>query len=407
MMVCRDEMSLSRPKPLSHVRVLDLSRLLPGPMATLHLADLGADVIRIESMVDEEPVPAAHVPGTRLDRQDLLRLMLTRNKRMVRVDLTRTAGRDIFLRLAKVADVVVEGFRPGVVDRLGIGYQQVREINPRVVYCSISGYGQNGPDRLRAGHDINYLACAGVGDQIGISGGPPAIPNLQTGDLLGGSLTSVMGILAGLVDAQARGMGRYVDVAMTDSLMAHSVLALSAMTASGRTAPRGEDMLSGGLPCYNYYRTGDGRYLAVGALEAKFWERLCDVLERPDLKPRHLVHGEAARRVRDELQTIFGGQNAEHWIRVLRDVDCCVTLVLTLEEATASGQARARGMVVETECPGIGKLVEFAPPLKMSDFDFEWDSPGSRAGTRTEEILGAAGYSAEEIDGFRAARIVG
>ena len=267
MMVSRDEMSPSRPKPLSHVRVLDLSRLLPGPMATLHLADLGADVIRIESMVDEEPVPAAQAPGKRLDRRDLLRLMLTRNKRMVRVDLTRTAGREIFLRLAKVADVVVEGFRPGVVDRLGIGYQQVREVNPRVVYCSISGYGQNGPDRLRAGHDINYLACAGVGDQIGISGGPPAIPNLQAGDLLGGSLTSVMGILAGLVDAQARGIGRYVDVAMTDSLMAHSVLALSAMTESGRTAPRGEDMLSGGLPCYNYYRTGDGRYLAVGALE--------------------------------------------------------------------------------------------------------------------------------------------
>jgi alpha-methylacyl-CoA racemase len=406
-MVCRDEMSPSRPKPLSHVRVLDLSRLLPGPMATLHLADLGADVIRIEPMADEEPAPAAQAPGTRLDRRGVLHLMLNRNKRAVRIDLTHTAGVEIFLRLAKVADVVVEGFRPGVVDRLGIGYQQVREINPRVVYCSISGYGQSGPDRLRAGHDINYLACAGVGDQIGISGGPPAIPNLQAGDLLGGSLTSVMGILAGLVDAQARGTGRYVDVAMTDSLMAHSVLALSAMTASGRTAPRGEDMLSGGLPCYNYYRTADGRYLAVGALEAKFWERLCDVLERPDLKPGHLVHGEAARRVRDELQTIFGGQSAEHWMRVLRDADCCVTLVLTLEEATASEQARARGMVVETECPRIGKLVEFAPPLKMSDFDFEWDSPGSRSATRTEEILGAAGYSAGEIDGFRAARIVG
>ena len=302
---------------------------------------------------------------------------------------------------------MVEGFRPGVVDRLGIGYQQVREINPRVVYCSISGFGQTGPDRLRAGHDINYLACSGVADQIGTSGGPPAIPNLQTGDLLGGSLTAVMGILAGLVDAQARGTGRYVDVAMTDSLMAHSVLALSAMTALGGTAPRGEDMLSGGLPCYNYYRTSDGRYLAVGALEAKFWERLCDAVDRPDLKPKHLVHGETARQVHDELQTIFGGQSSEHWMRELRDVDCCVTLVSTLEEAMAGGQARARQMVVETECAGIGKVVEFALPFKMSDFDFEWDSPGSRSRTRTEEILGAAGYSADEIDGFRAARIVG
>ena len=390
----------TRPKPLSHVRVLDLSRLLPGPMATLHLADLGADVIRIEPMIDEESAPPER-------RQRLLYLMLNRNKRALRIDLTQPAGSDVFLRMSKAADVVVEGFRPGVVDRLGIGYQQVREINPRVVYCSISGYGQTGPDRLRAGHDINYLACAGVGDQIGTPGSPPAIPNLQAGDLLGGSLTSVMGILAGLLDAQARGAGRYIDVAMTDSLLAHSVLALSALTADGGTAPRGEDMLSGGLPCYNYYRTSDGRYLAVGALEAKFWERLCDAVGRPDLKPKHLVHGETARRVRDELQSIFGGQSSEHWMRVFRDVDCCVSLVLKLEEAMAGGQARARQMVVETECEGIGKMVEFAPPLKMSDFDFEFDSPGLRSATVPEEILGAAGYSAEEIRGFRAARIVG
>jgi alpha-methylacyl-CoA racemase len=386
-----------RPKPLSHIRVLDLSRLLPGPMATLHLADLGADVIRIEPVGDQ---------GARPDTLQALYRMLNRNKRALRIDLTRTAGREIFLRLAKEADVVVEGFRPGVVDRLGIGYQPVRGINPRVVYCSISGYGQNGPDRLRAGHDINYMACAGVGGQIGISGSPPAIPNLQIGDLLGGSLTSVMGILAGLVDAQARGTGRYVDVAMTDSLMAHSVLALASLNGSGRTAPRGEDMLSGGLPCYNYYGTSDGRYLAVGALEPKFWERLCDAVERPDLKPEHLVHGEAARRVRNELQVIFGGHSSDHWMRVFRDVDCCVTLVLTLEEALVSGQARAREMVVETECPGIGKWVEFAPPLKMSDFEFEPDSPGSRGRMQTDEILGAAGYSAGEIDEFRAACIV-
>jgi alpha-methylacyl-CoA racemase len=243
-------------------------------MATLHLADLGADVIRIEPVSDDEPAPAERPTSARPDSRQLLSLMLNRNKRALRIDLSQSAGRDIFLRLAKDADAVVEGFRPGVVDRLGIGYDQVRQINPRVVYCSTSGYGQNGPDRLRAGHDINYMASAGVGDQIGAPGGPPAIPNLQIGDLLGGSLTSVMGILAALMDAQARGMGRYIDVAMTDSLMAHSVLALSALTASGRTAPRGEDMLSGELPCYNHYGTADGRYLAVGALERKFFRSL-------------------------------------------------------------------------------------------------------------------------------------
>jgi crotonobetainyl-CoA:carnitine CoA-transferase CaiB-like acyl-CoA transferase len=365
-------------------------------MATLHLADLGADVISIEPVNEEEPP----------DARKLLRLMLSRNKRKLRLDLKARAGREIFLRLAKDADVVVEGFRPGVVDRLGVGYETVRDINPQIVYCSISGYGQNGPDRLRAGHDINYMAYAGVGDQIGLSGSEPALPNLQIGDLLGGSLTAVMGILAGVVDAQARGMGRYVDVAMTDSLMAHSVLALCALAGSGRTAPRGEDLLSGGVACYNYYRTSDGRYLAVGALEAKFWERLCDALGRSDLKPKHMANGEEARRVRGELQAIFGAQPAEHWTRVFQDVDCCVTVVLTLEEAIARDQAQTRKMVVKTECDGAGKFLEFAPPLKMSDFDFEPDSPCSREETRTVEILSAAGYSIEEIDGFRAARVV-
>jgi alpha-methylacyl-CoA racemase len=389
-------MPTTRPKPLSNLRVLDLSRQLPGPMATLHLADLGANVISIESVGEEEGA----------DAPKHLRLMLSRNKRKLRLDLKRSAGREIFLRLAEEADVVVEGFRPGVVDRLGISYETVRGINPRIVYCSISGYGQNGPDRLRAGHDINYMSCAGVGDQIGLSGSGPALPNLQIGDLLGGSLTAVMGILAGVVDAQARGTGRYVDVAMTDSLLAHSVLALCALAASGGTAPRGEDLLSGGLPCYNYYRTSDGRYLAVGALEAKFWERLCDALGRCDLKVKHRVFGEDARQVRCELQAIFAAQTAEHWTGVFHDVDCCVTVVLTLEEAIAREQTRARNMVVGTDCEGIGKFLEFAPPLKMSDFEFDPDSPCSREETRTVEILSAAGYSIEQIEGFRAARLV-
>ncbi len=385
-----------RPKPLSHIRVLDLSRLLPGRMATLHLADMGADVISIGPVSDDEPP----------DARRILRRMLSRNKRKLNLDVRTSAGREILLRLAQDAEAVVEGFRPGVVDRLGIGYEAVRNINPRVVYCSISGYGQNGPDRLRAGHDINYMASAGVGEQIGSLGGDLALPNLQVGDLLGGSLTAVMGILAALVDAQARGVGRYVDVSMTDSLLAHSVLALSALTHFGQRAPRGKDLLSGGLPCYSHYRTADGRYLAVGALEAKFWERLCEALGRSDLKPKHLVRGEEARRVHRELQAIFEMHPADHWTRVFEGVDCCVTVVLTLEEAMEREQTRARNMVLETDCNGSGKFLEFALPLKMSDFDFEPDSPCSREEPRTVEILTAAGYSIEEIESFRAARVV-
>ncbi len=362
-------------KPLSHVRVLDLSRLLPGPMATLHLADLGADVVRIDDVGQAPAVPRE------------LYTMLNRNKRAMRIDLRQAAGREIFLRLAGAADVIVESFRPGVVDRLGVGYEAVRPIHPRIVYCAISGYGQTGSDRLRSGHDINYLAAAGVGDQIGVAGGPPALPNFQIGDLLGGTLTAVMGILAALVDARTSGNGRYIDVSMTGSLLAHAVVARAGMAAAGRAASRGEDMLSGALPCYNYYRTQDGRYLAVGALEPKFWERLCDAIGRPDLKAGQFAMGEEARRVREELQEIFGAHDSAHWTGVFREVDCCVSLVLTLDEAVR--ERRPEGL-----------------PLKMSGCEFAAGCPAAPPGAHTEEILAAAGYTPEEIARLRAARVI-
>jgi alpha-methylacyl-CoA racemase len=297
-------------KPLSDIRVLDLSRLLPGPMASLHLAEFGADVLRIEEPGRDSDVPAA------------LAEILNRGKRALEIDLKSQAGREQFLELARGARVIVESFRPGVVDRLGIGYEQVRAINPRIVYCSISGYGQTGPHRLRSGHDINYLAASGVGDQIGTVDGPPVIPNLQIGDLMGGSLTAAMRILAALV----AGEGCYIDVSMTASLKEHAVVALAHMRTTGRAPLRGSAPLSGAWACYNYYRAADGRYLAVGALEPKFWQRLCSALGRPDLEARQCAPP-------DELGAIFAGQPSSHWLELLRDVDCCVNLVLTLEEA--------------------------------------------------------------------------
>jgi alpha-methylacyl-CoA racemase len=273
-----------RPKPLSGIRVLDLTRLLPGPVCTLHLADLGADVIKIE---DTGAGDYARTLGAGPGKAAPVFAAINRNKRALRLDLKKREGVEIFLRLVRDADAVVEGFRPGVVDRLGVGYAACCEINPRIVYCAISGYGQTGPYRDRAGHDVNYCSYAGFTDQIGREGGDPVIPNIQIADILGGAVVPAMGILAALLDAQRSGKGRYVDVAMTEGVLAHNLQALAAVASTGKVHPRGADFLSGREPCYSTYRTADGRHMAVGALERKFWERVCDVLQRPDLKACH------------------------------------------------------------------------------------------------------------------------
>ncbi|HEX9181019.1 MAG TPA: CaiB/BaiF CoA-transferase family protein, partial [Burkholderiales bacterium] len=287
-----------RPKPLAGIRILDLTRLLPGPMCTLHLADMGAEVIKIED-------PRAGDYGRSLGpvkRQSAgLFLAVNRNKRGLRLDLKQAAGREVFLRLARNADAVVEGFRPGVMQRLGIGYPELKQLNPRLVFCSITGYGQDGPWSRRAGHDLNYCALAGVADQVGVAGGEPAIPNFLLGDLLGGGLTAAMGILAALVEAGRSGEGRHVDVAMADAVLAHTIMPLAARIAGQPVPPRGEDLFSGREACYTLYRTADRRHMAVAALERKFWDELCDALGRPDLKPLHLAAGDDGERAKREL----------------------------------------------------------------------------------------------------------
>ena len=387
-----------RAKPLSGIRVLDLTRLLPGPMATLHLADMGADVIKIE---DTEAGDYARGMGhVRAGTSDFFRVM-NRNKRALRLDLKQAAGRQVFLRLAKQAAVVVEGFRPGVMAKLGIGYDALAAVNSRLVYCSISGYGQDGPYANRAGHDINYIGYAGVGDQIGAEGGPPVVPNFQIADLLGGALVPVMGILAALVDARSSGLGRYVDVAMTDSVLAHAVFPLLGLLEEGKAPARGTTMLAGGLPCYNVYRTRDGRYMAVGALERKFWEALCDILGCPDLKAKHIVYGEEARPAKERLAAIFATRAQREWTELFAQADCCVSPILTIEEAIANEQLLARGMIVEA-----GGLKQFALPLKFSEFEFRPGRPAPSAGEHSGEILREAGYSDAEIEAFHSNRVI-
>ncbi|HVY07335.1 MAG TPA: CaiB/BaiF CoA-transferase family protein [Burkholderiales bacterium] len=388
-----------RAKPLSGIRVLDLTRLLPGPVCTLHLADFGADVIKIE---DTGAGDYARTLGAPPGKTAPVFAAINRNKRAMRLDLKQRAGVDIFLRLVRDAHAVVEGFRPGVVDRLGIGYEACRNINPRIVYCAISGYGQTGPYRDIAGHDVNYCGYAGLVDQVGIEGGDPAIPNLQIADILGGAVVPAMGILAALVDAQRSGAGRYVDVSMTEGVLVHNLQALAAVANTGKALPRGADFLSGREPCYSVYRTSDDRHMAVGALEWKFWERVCDVLERPDLKACHWEkRTRDAKWGREQTAAIFAAQPQAYWTSKFANEDCCVTPVLSLQESFEDPQVVAREMVARDD-----GVLQFAPPLKMSEYEFQVERAAPEAGQHTDEILGEAGYASADIERFRAARVI-
>lgn len=368
---------------LDGVRVIDLTRLLPGPLATRYFADLGAEVIKVEPP-DGGDYARGLGPAPAGGEAWLFRIC-NGNKRSLALDLKHPRGRALLLELAGRADVLVEGFRPGVMERLGLAYETMRKHNPRLVYCSITGYGHTGPWRERAGHDLNYIATAGVLDQIGGTGGDPAVPNLQIGDLLGGTLSAVMGVLAGVIGARATGQGRFVDVAMADCTLAHNLFPLIALLDRGQTAARGEDLLTGGVPCYGVYRTADGRHMAVGALEGKFWQAFCSAVDRP-----HWVQRQFDPDLREQVAALFRERTREAWAAQLGNVDCCVTPVLDTAETLEHEQFRARNMV-RRDAEGSPAWA-FPIPGLGSDGDAR---PAPALGAHTGEILQTLGVDAE------------
>jgi len=328
--------------PLRGIKVLDLTRLLPGPLATRHLAELGAEVLKIEGPSDQGQDDGARFMGQtaaerRAGEPALIFRELNRAKQLTRLDLRTPGGAAALRDLARASDVLVDGFRPGVMDKLGLGWQALSALNPKLVMCAISGYGQRGAWAHRAGHDINYIAMAGVLEQIATPAGELAVPNFQIGDLMGGTQAAVAGILAGLLGAQRGGRGRFVDISMAREVLRHHVLATCALKASGSTPVAGCDLLSGGAPCYGVYGTADGRHLAVGALELKFWQALCGAIDRPEWAKSHwslglAVGSPASMALRAELGAVFGAQSLGHWVTRFDAVDACVTPVLRLEE---------------------------------------------------------------------------
>jgi crotonobetainyl-CoA:carnitine CoA-transferase CaiB-like acyl-CoA transferase len=369
-------------------------------MCGLHLADMGADVIKIE-----DPRQGDYSRHRQADsKAGVARVfdLINRNKRSLKLDLKQPEGVQAFMDLAAGSHVIVEGFRPGVMTRLGIDFARVRERNPAIVFCAISGYGQDGPLRDVAGHDINYCGYAGVLDQFGARDGPASLINFQIADLLGGTLSAAMGILAALVDAQRSGTGRYVDVSMTDCTLAHSVAAFARANAEGEARPRGQDALSGGLPCYGVYETADGRYMALGALEAKFWQAFCEAVARPDLAEHHMVSGDTADRVRAEVAAIFKSASRDEWVERLADVDCCASPVLSPAEARHNPQLIARRMFVSA---GV-ETDQLAFPLQMSDFEFSVEREAPGHGQHSREILAEIGYDEERIGELEAKGVI-
>lgn len=326
--------------PLSGLTIIDLTRLLPGPFATLYLADLGATVIKVE---DTRGGDYAR------DLNPAMFAVLNRNKASVRADLRSPEGIATVLDLVRDADAVVESFRPGVMDTMGLGFDALKAANPRIVLGSLTGYGQDGPYAQRPGHDLNYLGYAGVLDQMGSADGPPAMANLQIADLAGGALTFALGLVSALLDAQRNGTPRHVDVAMTDASAALLPVPLATLNATGAVPARGADMLSGGLPNYSVYACADGKHIALGALEPKFWLAFCQTAERPDLAKMPLSIGPKGEALRDALTKLFATRTRDEWVTLLADADACVGPVLDLSEAMADPHMASRAVFVEAE----------------------------------------------------------
>ena len=387
---------------LQGLRVVDLSFWLPGPFCSQILADLGAEVIKVERRLMGDPM---RLIEPTVDGTSLRFLLLNRNKKSLAVNLKQPPGRDIVRRLVATADVFLEGSAPGQLSKLGLGYPELSADNPRLVYCSLSGFGQYGPLAARAGHDITYAALAGLLDLLPPDG-PPALPGLPLADL-SGALFATIGILAALVRRGIGNQGVYVDVSMLDS----AVSLLSASAAApllGAAAAETARFLAGFLPCYNLSRTRDGRWMALGAIEPVFWATFCRAVGRPDLIPKQIPAAGERQAVIDELGALFARRTQAEWVDFFSTQELCCEPVLSVEEALAHPQLRERGTVFYLDHPAAGRVTQLRVPIHLTAEAGAASppSPAPRLGQHTTEILLELGYAPGEIADLRRRRII-
>lgn len=383
--------------PLTGLKVLDFTTLLPGPFATMMLSDLGADVLRI-------------VSGTRVDLTTLLppfigkenisaiQAYLGRGKQSMTLNLKDPRAVQIVQRLVAEYDIVIEQFRPGVMGKFGLDYEQLKGVNPALIYCSLTGYGQTGPLASRAGHDINYLARSGLMAYSGLKDRGPVLTGMQIADIAAGSNNSVIGILAAVFHRQRTGEGQYIDVAMTDGVMAFNAMVGAAYLADGQETPREGHMLNGGS-LYDFYETKDGRHVGFGGLEPQFFAAFCQAIGRPDLISGQVLTTDLPK-IKAEVQDIIRSKTRDEWVKIFEAYDACLEPVLSLSEALADSQAAARGMVVDVPLAEGGSVRQIACPIGFSTAKPEYNRSGVLAGTHTVAILKKLGYAEDDITVF-------
>ncbi len=389
--------------PLAGIRVLDLTRLYPGPLGTMMLADMGAEVIKIEDMNSPDYM-RTYPPYIKSESAGFL--AVNRSKRSFVLNLKVKKGVDIFWKLVKTVDIVIEQFRPGVLDEMGLGYKTARRFKKNIIYISLTGYGQNGPYALHAGHDINYIGYSGILATTGLAKTGPVIPGAQIADVAGGTYMAVIACLSALLARNKSGKGQKVDVSMLDAILPLMTLQIAHYHAAGITPGRGEAALSGGLACYGVYQCADSKYIALGILEEKFWKAFCKMMERPEWLARQFAIGEEADKLRMEIATLFKIKSRDEWIAAARKYDACLTPVLEIEEIEKDPQIKIRNMIIEQTHPVCGKIKGVGVPLKFSVTPAKICAPAPALGKDTAKIMKEIGFARQEIENLKKAGVI-
>lgn len=376
--------------PLEGIRVLDLTRLLPGPYCSLLLADYGADVIKVE---DPKSGDYARWYEPRVnDDQSAMFISLNRNKRSIALDLKDEKDKGAFISLIKTADVLIESFRPRVMERLGLGYEQLKVHNPKLIYCAITGYGQSGPYAKEAGHDLNFLSFSGLLHLQGAPNEKPLIPSVQIGDIGGGALMAAVGILLAIIEAKKTNRGQFVDISMLDGALSWMHTILPNYWTSGEMPNRGELPLNGGKACYEIYRTKDDRFISVGALEYKFWKNFCKVIGKEELIDQLEEPLEQQRIMKQEVQAAIQQKTLTEWLGLFKGIDACVSPVLTPEELADHPQIKHRQMIEDITHPKMGVIKQIGNPIKLSNSTVTTRRHAPGLGEHTNEILKELGF---------------